>query len=548
MYNFKKFKALLTAIITGAAAFSVQIPAASAESYELTDPDILTLFGDVNFDGSVSLSDAIQLNQYLLGNSDDMGNWRNADIAEDGTIDVFDLINLRKQLLGAKPPVGGTLNIDLADIMTGEFLEGADIAISGVVGMSSYPLGEFHYAPDDTITIHGLPTSDKYHYVLDITNLPENYGNRFGNWDHTLKIAFDEDSDTKDLTIRLLDDDQEFNIKGGCYDWTRGDADIPYGAITITDKDGNIYYQNIFSDGFALPDGEYHAEIGSIDYPVDLIDTASSFADELKELFPDVEFFDKSNGFDFTVKDGVADKNVYFDFGPKEDAGNTIGITCIDAATGDLIEGCEFTVIEAPDTYAKEIAKVISSADKPITIDDLHHAGKSAYKVIMDKLPEGYTSMTEQLVDTNLVFHNYSDIKFFLFPEEMKDELTANIYTLSGTPVTDDIGTVKIYDASTDELAAEVKVGESFILPDGVYNAKLELNEEGRKEYMTFDTDLLEDADDIAAVFWNGIFGSTSFKVQNGCPDKNISIYIADAAQSNKIANDYIKDIYNILD
>lgn len=537
MNKFKKSKIMLTALITGAVAFGGQASVASAESYVLENPDILTLFGDVNYDGTVSLSDAIQLNQYILGNNKDVGNPKNADISDDGTIDVFDLIYLRKQLLGEKPPVGGTLNIDIADIMTGESLEGADITISGVIGLSSFPLGEFHYDPDETITIHGLPTSDRYHYVLDIKNLPENYGNRFGGWDHTFRITFDEDSDTKDLKIRFLDDDTEFNVKCGCFDWTRGDTSIPYAPITITDKDGNLFYQNITSEGIALPDGEYHADLGKVTYPVDLIAPSGPFMKELKEIYPDIDLIDKTNGFDFTVKDGKSDQDVFFDFGPKENSGNIIGICCIDTETGDLVEGCEMKVIEAPDSYAKVIGTFTSEEEKPVEIKGLHHSGQHAYKVVMEKTPEGYTSMEEYVIDSDYVHNFYDSVYFFLVPEEKKDEIAATIYAPNGDTITEDIGTIKVYDMADDTLVAEMKAGEPMILDDGVYYAKLEINDEFSNKYFT--TDTIQVDEKYSSYF--DFYGYTQFKMQNGIPDRMLDFVVLDKETIGRIISDGIE-------
>lgn len=54
--------------------------------------------GDTDNDGKVTISDAVMLQKWLLGLSDEMACWQNADLCEDGIIDVFDMIEMRKIL------------------------------------------------------------------------------------------------------------------------------------------------------------------------------------------------------------------------------------------------------------------------------------------------------------------------------------------------------------------------------------------------------------------------------------------------------------------
>ena len=543
MNNFRKAKALLTALLTSAVALGAQIPSASAEEYVLENPDILTLFGDVNFDGSVGLADAVQLNKFLLAENGDLGNWKNADIAEDGTIDVFDLIYLRRQLLGEKPPVGGTLNINVADMMTGELLEGADITISGVIGQSSFPLGSFHYDPEDEITIHGLPTSDKYKYVLEIKNLPDNYGNRFGGWDHSLKIGFDEDSDTKDVTVRMVSDEAELNIDGGCFDWTKGNADTSYGLFTVTNKDGEIFYQNIRANDFALPDGDYHIDLKrDTDYPLTFLDLDSEFAKYLADVYPDETFTDQSKGIDITVKDGKPDKDVFFDFGPIDNFSNKITINCFDADTYELVEGAELTVIEAPDAYAKKIADVVTNADDLITIDSLYRAGDNAYKVIVNKVPEGYIAPDEVTISSYNITNATNEIIIPLIPEEKAEEVTVKVHNISNNKEVDGIG-VKIYDMDNN-LFAEVKSGEPFVLTDGGYTAEIDSDNAAEKNFQALSLIRSVETFDPKYTWWTQNHGTSMFKVSGGIPDHSIDLYIADADTTAEELENYVKELY----
>lgn len=543
MDNIKRAKAFLTALITGAVAFGAQITSASAEEYVLENPDILTLFGDVNFDGSVGLADAVQLNRFLLAENAELGNWKNADIAEDGTIDVFDLIYLRRQLLGEKPPVGGTLNINVADMMTGELLEGADITLSGVIGQSSFPLGSFHFDPDDTISIHGLPTSEKYNYVLDIRNLPDNYGNRFGGWDHTLKVRFDQDSDTKDVTVRIVSDESELNIDGGCFDWTKGTDDKSYGLFTVTNKDGEIFYQNIRANDFALPDGDYHINLKpDTEFPLSLLDLDSKFAEYLADVYPDETFTDQSKGIDITVKDGKPDKDVFFDFGPIDNFSNRISIKCFNTDTYELVEGAELTVIEAPDAYAKKIADVVSNADDIITIDSLYRAGENAYKVIVNKVPEGYIAPDEITIDSYNISNFTNEIAIPLIPEEKAEEVTVKVHNISNNKEVDGIG-VKIYDMDNN-LFAEVKSGEPFVLTDGGYTAEIDSDNAAEKNFHALSLIRSVETFDPKYTWWTQNHGTSMFKVSGGIPDHSIDLYIADADTTAEELENYVKELY----
>ena len=57
---------------------------------------------DINADGSFNIADVLQLQKYLLGNTDaSVFNWRAADMNSDGVLDVFDLIQLKRALIAS---------------------------------------------------------------------------------------------------------------------------------------------------------------------------------------------------------------------------------------------------------------------------------------------------------------------------------------------------------------------------------------------------------------------------------------------------------------
>lgn len=58
----------------------------------------IMLKGDADNNGIVDVNDAIMLQEWLLGASEELTNWKNVDLCEDGVIDVFDLCLLKKFL------------------------------------------------------------------------------------------------------------------------------------------------------------------------------------------------------------------------------------------------------------------------------------------------------------------------------------------------------------------------------------------------------------------------------------------------------------------
>lgn len=59
--------------------------------------DVMPSDGDINADGEVSVSDAVSLQKWLLGDEDTvMLNWKAADLCGDDQIDAFDLCVLKK--------------------------------------------------------------------------------------------------------------------------------------------------------------------------------------------------------------------------------------------------------------------------------------------------------------------------------------------------------------------------------------------------------------------------------------------------------------------
>lgn len=56
-------------------------------------------YGDVNNDGTISIADAVALQNFLLGRTQTLSNWKNADLCKDDHLDAFDMVLMRRLLI-----------------------------------------------------------------------------------------------------------------------------------------------------------------------------------------------------------------------------------------------------------------------------------------------------------------------------------------------------------------------------------------------------------------------------------------------------------------
>lgn len=61
----------------------------------------IDIIGDINTDGSLDITDAVLLQQWLLGDTEvRLSDWKAADLCEDGRLNAFDMVAMRKLLIG----------------------------------------------------------------------------------------------------------------------------------------------------------------------------------------------------------------------------------------------------------------------------------------------------------------------------------------------------------------------------------------------------------------------------------------------------------------
>ena len=147
----------------------------------------------------------------------------------------------------------------------------------------------------EEVNYYGLPDDKEYEYYLTVNDLPNNYREAYKKWDFTLIFKIDANTAEKEIIVRVAADDSVNNVKFTHRDWCQGIENVGYGNLTITDKEGNYYYQRNYWGEMALPDGDYHADFNFFDYQVCFVDPDSDFAAMIKEQYPDVEFEDLSN-------------------------------------------------------------------------------------------------------------------------------------------------------------------------------------------------------------------------------------------------------------
>ena len=523
-----RIKALLMAAVMAAAPLAMNISSASAEDYIVENAQVLTLFGDVNFDGNVGISDAVQLNRYLLGRIGELGNIKNADLLADGVIDVYDMVYLRKQLVSEVKPAGTQLSIKVVDMMSGEPLD-ADICLNEMVENYLYNIGDDISTNGEEINYYGLPDDKDYKYFLTVNGLPKGYDTAYKTWDQVVIFDIEAGTAEKELIVRVAADDTENNVKFTHMEWCQGRENIGYGNLTITDKDGNYYYQRQYTGEMALPDGDYHAEFNFFDYPVAFVDPDSDFAAMVKENYPDAQFEDLSNGIDFSVVNGKPDRELFLNFGPLENSGNTINVNCFDSITGKPIEGVKLSLIEAPYSYAKKTSWTSDGTTKVFT--DLYRTGYDCYKVVVDEVPEGYIkSSRDQGVGFGYAY-NYSTVfDFYFTPYEGEKNLSFNVLTWPDKqPYTGDC-TYTVMQGNSVVLSG-IKSGELFGIKDGEY--MLYAESYGDEPYCGawINSELGQELAEETDVFADGAaFKSdmAKFTVKDGKIDKVITLYVGD--------------------
>jgi len=90
-------KGVITALSDGEAIISVYNSNYDVAQLKVTVSSSAS--GDANGDGTFNVADLVALQNFLLGRTKTLGNWKEADLCKDGRLDVFDMVLLRKLLI-----------------------------------------------------------------------------------------------------------------------------------------------------------------------------------------------------------------------------------------------------------------------------------------------------------------------------------------------------------------------------------------------------------------------------------------------------------------
>ena len=481
------------------------------------------------------------LQRFLLGNLENLTNWKNADLNGNGVLDAGDFTLLKQQITGQKK-TGGTLAVGVVDMMTGESVAGVRVGLTAICGEYFYDLGVWTSKENEVAYFSGLPTDDKYEFIIDCGNLPEGYGNEFGNWNQQLRFSFDGKTDMA-VNARLIKNTDEKNVQFTAYDWA-WDKEVTYEGFNqyclydVRTKDGTPFYGVTPYGDFALPDGEYHVDAIMHPCPLTLMDPDSEFAAHIKEIHPDVEFTDQTHGIDFAVVNGKMDREVQFDFSPLPDKSNSIQVTCTNSETGEPMEGVQISIIEAPDSYAKTVATWTSDSTGTHLFEGLMRAGDQwnpAYIVRVDKTPKGFVGGYDDKVSAGYVYGYIHETNFSFSRNTMPSIQGATVINFEDGTVCNDLDTYDIWRIDPtdrdklDRMYADLKPGESFILPEGKYFAAMNGSEAAKKGLapITFFSEQGKSvADFFDQEYYCGGSGYIEFNVSDGEADKELVFYV----------------------
>jgi formylglycine-generating enzyme required for sulfatase activity len=147
------------------------------------------LKGDVNMDGSVDISDATMLINYLLSGNDDGFSYAAADVNEDGFVDISDATTLINYLLNGDWPIMtekftvNGVSFNMVTVDGGTFMMGATVEEDAdyqvfmgspkhQVALSSYRIGQTEVTQELWVAVMGSnPSADQSNLQYPVSNV-----------------------------------------------------------------------------------------------------------------------------------------------------------------------------------------------------------------------------------------------------------------------------------------------------------------------------------------------------------------------------------------
>ena len=96
--NYMRIKTILAAAVLMITSVTASV-AGTATAAEKTTVTAEYVKGDVNGSGAFEIADVVTLQNWLLGRTTELANWKAADLCEDNKLDVFDLCLMRRLLI-----------------------------------------------------------------------------------------------------------------------------------------------------------------------------------------------------------------------------------------------------------------------------------------------------------------------------------------------------------------------------------------------------------------------------------------------------------------
>ncbi len=291
-----------------------------------------------------------------------------------------------------------TANISLVDMATGKNIEGAELILEQNPTASGRIID--HWNTSDEAVKHFDDLFKGVNYGVTIMHGAERYAPQY-----TRYFSFDNNYEEQDIVIRAVPQGIDNNVNIHINDYTDAklsetgtcfEGEKIYNGnayINIYDKNGNYfcYTPSAGIDVMYLPDGEYTAQIVTVDEGYNIISRDWDLAKKIIECYPDMPIPYKE-GIHFKVADGKSDRYLNFyvtknknDSG-EPDVNGSLRLKVVDGRTFEPVEGAKIRVY-TNDYRSKKIAEWVSTKDGELFIEGLE---ANWYFIYLKAVPEKY--------------------------------------------------------------------------------------------------------------------------------------------------------------
>lgn len=291
-----------------------------------------------------------------------------------------------------------TANISLVDISTGKNIEGAELILEQNPTASGRIID--HWNTSDKAVNHVDKLFKGVNYGVTIMRGATRYAPL-----NTRYFSFDNNYEEQDIVLRAVPQGINYNVNIHINDYS--DAKLSESGtcfvgekfyngnayINIYDKNGNYFCSapSAGIDVMYLPDGEYTAQLVTVDEGYNIISRDWALAKKIIECYPDMPIPYKE-GVHFKVVDGKPDKYLNFYVTKNENdtvkpaVNGSLKLKVVDGRTFEPVEGVKVRII-TNEYNSKLIADWVSSRDGELFVDGLE---ENWYYIHLDDVPEKY--------------------------------------------------------------------------------------------------------------------------------------------------------------